>query len=266
MKKKLFLIGFTFIFILTACSPAAGVQPPAAAISTATLAAASTSTLAPTEIPSATPTLEPSATVTPTPTVAPPVKVSSVLDGAAVTLYDPLTKTRPDGWNLGGGASATGTEIRLAGATSWSSSFERQNKFAPGSGMIISYQYSKQSEFEIFFDVGQWAHPDYRRFGVYPGAPSADLFQGANGLGFNYIAGNFTPAPTTWYTILMAVGKGGDFLILIWENGKPEHVARYREVIKNWDSTTSWHLAFGANKGIIDYKDYMEVSFNGFKK
>jgi hypothetical protein len=268
--KKIFILFITvLVFLLAACTSQPSVIAPTSIPSTATQIPATpapTQTALPANTETATP--EPTQTsVPPTPTVEAPAKVKEVLNDVEVVRVENFQKTYSGLFDYGNGVTAAGDgQLNMQGIPFWTSSFRGKNPFSEGSGIILSYKYSLQSEFEIFFDRGNWGDKDYRRFGVYgANPPAANLFQGAQGLGFNYLTKNFALNANTWYTILLTTGKGGEFLALIWDPEKPERVARYHEVIKKWENNT-WNFTGAANKGKIQFKDYMEITFSGFKK
>ena len=59
--------------------------------------------------------------------------------------------------------------------------------------------------------------------------PKANLWLGQNGLGFNNLHGNFQLKPDTWYSLLMAVDEGGEFLSVIWDPQDTTHFFSYHE-------------------------------------
>lgn len=268
--KRIYFLFFAILFLLlTACTAQTSVVAPASipAIATADQSIqVTTETAIPTKTDTATP--EPTKTeVPPTPTVESPAKVNDVLKDVKVTGVEDFKKSYSELLDYGTGVSAAGDrQLNMEGIPFWTSSFQGKNSLPEGSGIIVSYKYSPQSEFEIYFDRGNWGTPEYRRFGVYgANPPAADLFQGTQGLGFNYLSKNFALKADTWYTILLSTGDGGEFLALIWDPEKPERVARYHEVIKKWENN-QWNFKVGGNKGKIQFKDYMEITFSGFKK
>jgi hypothetical protein len=44
----------------------------------------------------------------------------------------------------------------MEGIPFWTSSFSAKRRFSEGSGIILSYKYSPQTEFEVFLDRGNW--------------------------------------------------------------------------------------------------------------
>lgn len=268
MKRWSLALALLLVFLLAACTGQTSVASPISIPSTATAdlpTQAPTQTALPTNTVTATP--KPTRTeVPPTPTVASPAKVNEVLNDVEVVRVENFQKSYSDIFDYGNGVSSPGDgQLNMEGIPFWTSSFSAKKRFSEGSGIILSYKYSPQTEFEVFLDRGTWADPDYRRFGVYAtNPPSTDLYQGEKGFG-NYLTKNFVLKTDTWYTILLVTDKGGDFLALIWDPENPERVARYREVIKKWENI-QWRFSVGANKGQIQFKDYMEITFSGFKK
>jgi hypothetical protein len=78
--------------------------------------------------------------------------------------------------------------------------------------------------------TGTWKTDGYRNFGVYAcSLTKANLTFGKNDLGYNYLIGNFTVKPDTWYNLMMAIAPGGDFKALIWDPARPADQIYFRE-------------------------------------
>jgi hypothetical protein len=135
-----------------------------------------------------------------------------------------------------------------------------------GQGIYISFKYSTGSEYELFYSTGIWQDTSYRRFGIYPyDLPRADLWQGAEALNMGDLPVDVTLKPDIWYSLLLTIDKGGNFLALIWDPNDPGHPIRYQEVKKDWQNN-QWMLFAQANQGKIEFKNYTELSFSGYKK
>ena len=80
----------------------------------------------------------------------------------------------------------------------------------------------------------------------------------------NLIAGNLSLNPDTWYSLLLVVGKGGDFVAVIWDPANPGNSLQYREVIENWKEI-EWTFRIQVNKGTIVFDDFEEIIFDDIK-
>lgn len=256
MKTKSILVGIAvFSWILTSCQP---VPIPAAA--TATIVPP-TNTLVSTNTPKPTNTPNPTSTpIPPTPTIIPPALLNEYLENVKITAID--TFDNGDGWDLTAGR-ITGGVLELVGKD-WDG-LTRNKRFKEGSGILVNFKYTMGSDFELYFDNGAWQTDSYKRFGVYLalGYAESNLWIGKNGSG-NYLRGNFYPSPDTWYSLLMVVGKDGDFYALIWDPTNPANHITDRKKIEDWNSIT-WRFAIGANKGTILFDDFTEFTFDNIK-
>ena len=209
-----------------------------------------------------------SAQKTPTATPIPdPLQVpQKYLDGISVEKADDFSTGQ--NWNIcNQNCLIKDGILSVTGKTFWSSGSEWKSRLKEGEGVIIQYKFSPNPEMELYLDHDTWMKDDYRRFGVYQaGGPRANLFKGKNYLGGGALSGNFSPLPNTWYSLLIGVAKGGDFIALIWDPQSPNKVVRYREVLgKSW-SNLLWKFSINANKGSIDFDNFQQLSFDGIKK
>ena len=249
-----------FAFFLAAAAAITGACQTTAPIATvsATIPLA-TSTV---PIPTATATSTPPPTIPPaTPTIAPPQPVLEYLTGAQVVSLD--TMDEPGKWDLYAGTIADGV-LEVRGNNDWNGLI-RKGSTLEGTGVIISFKYTSNPEFEIFFDHGDWDTEPYRRFGVYIlSYPRTNLWQGRNSW-WKPLQGNFEPKPDTWYSMLMAIGKDGEFLAIIWDLSNPSKTIAYHEDIgRDWAGLT-WTFKIGANVGTAQFDDFMRISFADIK-
>ena len=291
MNSRLFISCVCLILILTACGPseeelalqtataqtaiaAAWTETPTV---TATSTSTATSTLTPTATITSTPTLTPTATRTPKPshtptsTVEPPSPVLDALTGVELKSIDRFDNRLESLkiWGLWNNSTILSDDemLELVGETFWNSSFAWKPRFHEGEGIILSFKYSHMSVFELMFDHGKWQQPDYRRFGVYIHAyPAANLWQGPNGIGFNPLVGNLTVRPETWYNLMMAINKDGEFIAMIWQPDDPTRVVRYREKVGEKWAGLDWRFGSGANNGTILIDDFIIFSFESIKE
>ena len=218
----------------------------------------STNTPEPTTTLTPTPTNTP---VPPTPTVTPPSILSEYLDNVVVTNMDDFSSKR--GWDLWAGKIFDGM-LQIEGKD-WNG-LGKKGVYPEGKGIVINFKYERGSEFEVYYDYGDWQTDAYRRFGIYLWSeyPKANLWLGKRGLGFNNLQGNLNTNPDTWYSLLMATSTDGEFLAVIWNPEKPGRVISYHEKNDKW-AGYAWNLRIGANQGVVVFDDFMEIEFSGIK-
>jgi hypothetical protein len=150
--------------------------------------------------------------------------------------------------------------LQIEGHNDWNGLI-RKGSTLDGTGVILSFKYSRDPEFEMFFDHGEWDTDPYRRFGVYIlSYPRTNLWQGKNGWWRN-LQGNFQPQPDTWYSMLMAIGENGEFLAVIWDPLDPGRTITYHEEIGGDWSGLTWTFKIGANVGTAQFDDFIRFSF-----
>jgi hypothetical protein len=213
------------------------------------------------------PTSTPDPTSTPlppTPTIAPPAVLAGYLENVRVTKID----TYDDG-NHGDIQfdSISNGAIKLTGegGDTWGGDNTKVT-FQEGEGIVIKFKFSQASVFEMYFDSGSWQTDLYKRFGLYldNGYPSSNLISARNGFNSHYLRRNFYPLPDTWYSLLMVVGKNGDFFLLIWDLANPENIIQDRQEFVEW-SGYRWTFHMQANKGVILFDDFTEIKFEKIK-
>lgn len=224
-----------------------------------------TSTLTYTPEPTYTLTLTPTSTntpVPPTPTVVPPSVLLEYLNGVVVSHIDSFESTT--GWDLYAGSISNGS-LEIIG-NDWNGLMKR-GSFSEGEGIIVDFKYDKNSEFEVFFDYGEFGTDPYRRLGIYVSSsyPKANLWLGKNGLGFNNLYGNFKTKPDTWYSLLMALDENGEFLAIVWDPIDTSRVISYHEGAREKWAGLTWDFRIGANAGTIVFDDFMEITFDEIK-
>lgn len=248
--KSLLVILVVFSWIFSACQPAQ-ISPTA----TATIVPP-TNTLVPTNTPKPT-----STPIPPTPTVAPPAILTEYLENVRITKVD--TFDNGNDWELWTGKVSDGV-LEIVG-NDWNA-VSRKRVFLEGDGILVNFKYTKGAEFELLFEKGEWWTDPYRRFGVYlvTDYAQSNLWEGQKALGFNYLRGNFYLVPDTWYSLLMALGKDGEFFAIVWDPTNPEKFISDRRKIEEWSGIT-WRFNMGANKGTILFDDFMEIEFDNLR-
>ena len=199
----------------------------------------------------------------PAPTIEPPSTATEFLTDVKVLSYDPLNSMNNWNWDSQVGNLANGI-FELKGRYFWGSSLSPKMQLADGDGIILKFKLQNANgESEFVFDTGEWQTDSFRQFGIYnSNPPKADLFQGKNGLGGNYLHGNLSLKPDTWYNILMAIGKNGEFLAVMWEPADETQRAVYNETIGEKWSDKPWFFIVKENEGETLYvDDFYRISF-----
>lgn len=207
--------------------------------------------------------------IPPTPTITAPPIVSDFLTNAQVLRIDKFddlcTQIK---WN-----SRWTTEkfangiLEIIGEEYWKAGVSRRKTFSEGQGVVLRFQFAKGTESEMFFDNDKWSTDPYRRFGISMRGDTVftNVYQGKTGMGGKSLTGNFKPVPDTWYNLMIAVNKNGEFIETLWDVSDPSRVIRSRERLgEKWAGLT-WRFAMGANKGKMLIDDYAEISFSEMK-
>lgn len=200
--------------------------------------------------------------VPPTPTLAPPPMLLEYLDGVVVTGVDRFDSAA--GWDLFAGSIADGS-LEIIG-NDWNG-LVKKGAFAEGEGIVVDFKYQPDSVFEVFFDNGEFDTDPYRRLGIYLSDAyiKTNHWLGKEGFGFKDLEGNFKTEPGAWYSLLMALDKQGEFLVVVWDPGDASRLISYHQgALENWASLP-WTFRIGANAGVIEFDDFMEITFVAIK-
>ena len=258
MKRFVLMVLILLVVLMTGCASNASESVSDSGLAPAASKAPEKKAV-PTQVPTTTNTPIP-----PTPTVSPPSALSDFLEGVEVTAIDAFDSGLGIGWQLPVGTIKDGV-LQITG-NDWNG-LMKEGKFVDGDGFVINFKYEKDSEFEVMYDFGQWWTEPYRRFGIYiyGNYPKANLWLGQNGLGFNNLHGNFQLKPDTWYSLLMAVDEGGEFLAVIWDPQDTTHFFSYHETAGEQWADHEWDMRIGANQGTIEFDDFMRIKFDAIK-
>jgi hypothetical protein len=273
-KTHQFLSILLTIICLTACQPSSPAPVAIEAASPTSAPLPIDTPVPPTETPIP-PTLTPiPPTSTPipptlTPTITPPSLLSDLLTNVQIIETDNFDNM--DNWFKWSSDSGTLTNgiFELTGLEGWMSGLELKNHLIEGQGVVVKYKTMKNKDFNSEFVLvsGEWETDSFRQFGIYNGMrPKADLYQGKNGLGWNNLNGNLTLKADTWYNLLLAIGKNGELMAVIWNQDNPTQRIIYHETIgKKW-AGLDYRFQSKANIGetmFID--DFLKISFDEIK-
>jgi hypothetical protein len=258
---------FVAIFVLAVGSFWAGYQrnsqvPPSQPSFTPILLTTAILTM-PTVVAVETQTLE--NTLVPTTSIAAPDRLSEYLNNVEVLYIDTFDDPLGAGWNIYAGAIENGV-MEIVSDQDWIGA-SSSNEFGEYEGIVIDFNYSANSLFEIYMDRGQWDTDQYRRFGVYVGGGQAgtNVYAGKTDRGGAGLSGNLTLQPTTTYKLLIAILPNSEFLEAIWDPSNSSETLFYREKFdESWAGLT-WSLWIGVNQGTIQLDNFHEISFSGAK-
>ena len=152
--------------------------------------------------------------------------------------------------------------LEITGETSWQASVVRYREFSPGQGIALRFKFARGSEFEMSFDNGLWNTDRYRRFGLNLRADAAQaiVWQGATGIHGENLTGNLYPQPDSWYDLLMAQDRQGEFIVEIRDPREPLQSLQYRGRIDTPEPASSWLLGIGADKGKLSIDDFADIA------
>ena len=263
----MFILALGLIISGCSASPSATTAPAPSVV------VATTSTPTPTELPPTStstplpptstpvpPTPTPTSTSTPTINLDP---ISKYLTNASVTQEDWFDTLSSDNWDCGNGAfHVTDGMLIVQGGNS---SCNRLTTFQEGTGTLISFKLAKDSNFEYFFDdrLSQWGTSSYKRFGIATGprnGTEASIWNGKTWVG----ARLQSPKPEIWYNLLVAIGKGPKFLLLVWERDNPTKQIIYSRQIPQYHNA-EWKLQINSFYGTVQFDNYAEISFSDMK-
>ncbi len=203
------------------------------------------------------------------PPLALPSAVSDLVVGAKVSYIDGFDNLCPFAvWT-----SRWKTErvwngvLEITGEAPWQASVSRYRDLSPGQAVLLRFQFTRGSEFEISFENAAWNTDLYRRLGINlrDDAAQAVLWQGAADMRGENLKGDLYPKPDTWYQLLLALDQQNEFSVQMWEPGDPSHPLLYRAGLGDLPAPLYWTFSIGADKGRVSIDDYAELSFDAFK-
>ena len=214
----------------------------------------------------AVPTLLPTV---PVPTTLTPPFGSSALTGARILRRDEFD----DACVFSQWTSRWKTErfssgiLEIVGEEPWQAFASRYKEFAAGQGILLRFQFTPGSEFEFRLDTSTRNSEGYRRFGinVFNSRARAIVWQGSAAMRSERLSDDPEFASNLWHTLLLALGKGGEFVAQIWDATDPAGVVRYKGWLDHQSSALPWTLQIGAKEGKIMIDSLTEISFDGIK-
>jgi hypothetical protein len=139
----------------------------------------------------------------------------------------------------------------------------RKNTYNPGQGTLISFKMDKDSNFEFAYEYGSFGTSNYERYGTAMGprnGSEVSIWSGKNWIGQKI--GN--PKPGTWYNLLLAVGKGPKFILVVWERDSGTLLYKFSRTFPQW-SGINWRLYINSFYGHVEFENYADIQFSGMK-
>ncbi len=201
--------------------------------------------------------------ILPTPTISPLTVLAKYLENPRIVEMD--TFDNPSGWNPINGISGGQLLLTGLGDNNWHGLSNRAI-LREGDGVVINFQFTSSEYFEMYFERGPWPTGLYKRFGLYVNGDhsNADIFVGRQRSDPSLVPGNLSLQPGKWYSLLMVVGRGGDFLAVLWDPANPDESLQYREAINTW-AGLEWTFRIQTNQGTILFDNFEEILFDGIR-
>ncbi len=193
--------------------------------------------------------------------------VNEYLTGSRIVFFDPFNNM--NNWNYRPETGAlSGRVFELQGTPLWHSSFWPKQEFTEGQGLVIRFKVqNSNARSEFVFVTGDWMTDSFRQFGVYNAVvPKGDLFQGLSNLGGYNLRGTLRVLSNTWYYLLLAIGRNGHFLAVVWNPDDAAQRTVY-DVLSppNWTGR-SWVFLPKASTGETVYvTDFSRLRFTDIK-
>lgn len=204
---------------------------------------------------------------TPRPSVNPLSVAADYLTSPRIVSYDAFDTMQNWNFNKQTGVLTDGM-FQLQGTPGWKSSFWPRQQFKQGQGIALRFQVQhSNARSEFVFVTGSWLTPTFRQFGFYNAVvPKGDLFQGTRDLGGYNLQGNLKLLSDTWYEMLLAVGRNGHMIAVVWDPANPsQRVEHDIAGGPNWVNLT-WVFLPKANTGeTITVDDFFIVVFGDIK-
>ena len=260
---------FGVLVLVAGCGPS---PADLTATSDAVASAAVTNTVRPTRThtplpPTPTRTPEPTSTPTPTPTAVfelPPLVSEYLADARALRIHRFESLSEQDWQYDPQQVKWIDDSVQLNGEKFWRTRLTRQSALGSGEGILVSFKYSPDSEFEFFLDRGKWPTKDYRSFGLYNGrmAQTTGWNKGER-MKEEPLYATTSLKPDVWYTLLIAVGDDARHLLLVWQQDDPAKFLRYRAQFNwEWVGLDDWAFNASVNEGSLLIDDFCELAFS----
>ena len=144
----------------------------------------------------------------------------------------------------------------------------RNGLFREGDGILINFKYTTfgQRFISLAFDQGQWNNSSWRRFGIeFIDTKGVQSFLAVSNeysdTSNQALRGNLNIEADKWYSLLLAIGKDGKFLAVIWDPSNPDNFLWDIQMM-NKSTKPTWTFNLGGSKGTFLFDDFLEIKFD----
>jgi tetratricopeptide (TPR) repeat protein len=197
-----------------------------------------------------------------------PEAVDEALSGAQVYDHDDLDALLPDRWYASAtGIAVEGGQLLADGAAGWATWWGAQRAFQSGDAVLVRFQTDESAQFEFHLERGNWAGTDYRRWALHVGNRfEMGIWEGALPRRYGQLVGTLALRPGTWYQMLMAIGRDGQFVTYVWEDGAEAPQLEYRHALSDGWADGGWLFGLGANRGRVTIDSVTEIAFRDLRR
>ncbi|MBC8509463.1 MAG: zinc ribbon domain-containing protein [Chloroflexi bacterium] len=200
-----------------------------------------------------------------------PSFISEVLQNATITATEDFY-TLPDDWHKSSSLISHDSANNLMNIPGGNDGIHlgAPYEIAEGEAILILFQFDKQGDVLTMLETGFWETSSYRRWGMFSavGYFRSDTYLGADWRGEPILEGNILAKPDTWYYLLLAVGRDGNFAMKVWERDDITKNAEYWELDESQWENKKWSFLLSNWGGdvtldslsVIEFSDLRELS------
>jgi len=186
------------------------------------------------------------------------------LPDAKVLYRDDFDRLSSSQWYFESGyVKASDGLLEITGTPNWATRISRERSLNEGEGVLILFKYDVGAEIVFNMGSGEWGTSSFREWDIGGTDFYASLTQGTSDEAPDgSLIGNLTSNPYTWYYLLLAIGKEGEFVAQVWERDDPSQKGEYRRTFNEDWVGLAWDFWIDANKGKAYVDAFTEISFS----
>jgi hypothetical protein len=194
-----------------------------------------------------------------------PDSVDQFLDGARGLNLDSFEPSSEAYWDLGKIGKVSNGMLELIGDEKDINSIGLDRAILAGEGVLFRTRYTHGAQFTIFIQSGAWGKPSFRRVGIDGGGkPKEHIWLGSQFNG-DFLSGDFSPKPDSWYYLLMAIDNRANILIAIWDPENSENQNSYKQEMDEESQGQYWGLGMEVFRGTLQVDDFFVISFESIR-